>query len=394
MSLNNTPTSERIHIGVFGKRNSGKSSLVNAITGQKLSIVSEIKGTTTDPVLKTMELLPLGPVVIIDTAGIDDEGDLGNERVKKSYQILNKTDIAVVVIDGLKIDNENQLLIEKINSKEIPYIIVHNKCDTFDCNDIQLKENEICVSSLTGENINELKDLFSKVYKNTENERRIISDIIKPSDFVILVVPIDKAAPKGRLILPQQQTIRDILDTNANAIVIKETELKNTLDSLNKKPSIVVCDSQIFEKVSNELPEDIRLTSFSILMARYKGNLEQSVEGVNALNTLNNGDKILISEGCSHHRQCGDIGTVKLPKWIKEYTNKDFVYEFTSGIEFPEDLTPYKLVIHCGGCMLNEKEMKYRYRQASEQNIPITNYGILIADINGILKRSLKPFKR
>lgn len=392
MSLNDSPTAERIHIGIFGKRNAGKSSVMNAITGQEIAIVSNIKGTTTDPVYKTMELLPLGPVVIIDTPGLDDDSDLGNARVQKAYQILNKTDIAIIVIDAtVGISNEDDSIIERIKEKQIPYLIVYNKVDllTQDC---VTTENEISVSTTANTTINELKEMLCKRYPTKENDRRIIGDLLDPSDFVILVVPIDKAAPKGRLILPQQQTIRDILDSNATAIVVKEYELKETLENLNKKPKIVITDSQVFAKVNADTPNDILLTSFSILFARYKGDLKTVVQGAKVIDSLKDGDKILISEGCTHHRQCDDIGTVKLPRFIKNYTKKEFQFEFTSGMGFPDDLSQYKLIIHCGGCMLNEREMKYRIACANDLSIPITNYGILIAYMQGILKRSVKPF--
>lgn len=392
MSLNDSPTAERIHIGIFGKRNAGKSSVMNAITGQEIAIVSNIKGTTTDPVYKTMELLPLGPVVIIDTPGLDDDSDLGNARVQKAYQILNKTDIAIIVIDAtVGISNEDDSIIERIKEKQIPYLIVYNKVDllTQDC---VTTENEISVSTTAKTNINELKEMLCKRYPTKENDRRIIGDLLDPSDFVILIVPIDKAAPKGRLILPQQQTIRDILDSNATAIVVKEYELKETLENLNKKPKIVITDSQVFAKVNADTPNDILLTSFSILFARYKGDLKTVVQGAKVIDSLKDGDKILISEGCTHHRQCDDIGTVKLPRFIKNYTKKEFQFEFTSGMGFPDDLSQYKLIIHCGGCMLNEREMKYRIACANDLSIPITNYGILIAYMQGILKRSVKPF--
>lgn len=392
MSLNDSPTAERIHIGIFGKRNAGKSSVMNAITGQEIAIVSNIKGTTTDPVYKTMELLPLGPVVIIDTPGLDDDSDLGNARVQKAYQILNKTDIAIIVIDAtVGISNEDDSIIERIKEKQIPYLIVYNKVDllTQDC---VTTENEISVSTTAKTNINELKEMLCKRYPTKVNDQRIIGDLLDPSDFVVLVVPIDKAAPKGRLILPQQQTIRDILDSNATAIVVKEYELKETLENLNKKPKIVITDSQVFAKVNADTPNDILLTSFSILFARYKGDLKTVVQGAKVIDSLKDGDKILISEGCTHHRQCDDIGTVKLPRFIKNYTKKEFQFEFTSGMGFPDDLSQYKLVIHCGGCMLNEREMKYRIACANDLSIPITNYGILIAYMQGILNRSVKPF--
>lgn len=392
MSMNATPSSDRIHIAFFGKRNVGKSSVVNAVTSQNLAIVSDIMGTTTDPVIKAMELLPLGPVVIIDTPGIDDEGTLGELRVKRTYHILNKTDIAVLVIDSTQgLMSEDILLLEKFKAKNIPYIIVHNKLDIYE-NNTECPENEISVSAKTGENINELRELIGRLAKPVKNNKRIVGNLLKPNDMVILVVPIDSAAPKGRLILPQQQTIRDILEANAVAVVVKETELLQTLKSLAVKPKMVITDSQAFGKVSTDTPKGILLTSFSILFANYKGNLKTAVEGVTALERLNDGDTVLISEGCTHHRQCDDIGSVKLPKWICEYTGKKLNFEYTSGTGFPDELSKYSLIVHCGGCMLNEREMQYRIKCAVDENIPITNYGILIAYVHGILKRSLEIF--
>lgn len=392
MSLNATPTGERIHIGIFGCRNAGKSSLINAITGQELAIVSDVRGTTTDPVSKTMELLPLGPVVIIDTPGIDDEGELGMLRVKKAHGVLNKTDIALLVIDGDTPKQEDLSLLDAIKAKNIPYAVAYNKCDGFAYTEKTYAENEIAVSARDKTNINELRELLARVYRADGEERRLVGDLLKENDTVVLVVPIDKAAPKGRLILPQQQAIRDILDANARALVTKENALVSTLDMLKEKPRMVVCDSQVFGRVSKETPKDIPLTSFSILMARYKGILAQSVCGVTAMERLKDGDKVLISEGCTHHRQCGDIGTVKLPAWITEHTKKTLDFQFTSGTEFPEDLSPYALIVHCGGCMLGEREMRYRMRVSEEQGIPMTNYGILIAYVHGILHRSVEPF--
>lgn len=399
MGLNSTPSSERVHIGIFGKRNAGKSSVINAITNQSLAIVSDIKGTTTDPVSKAMELLPLGPVMIIDTPGLDDVGELGKMRIQKSYQVLNKSDIGILVVDGtLGQTDEDKALINKFKEKNIPYIVVMNKLDlvreqqNIDENEINSKSNTIWVSSTTKENIYELKEMIAKQAPTDEPKFKIVGDLLNPSDFVVLVVPIDKAAPKGRLILPQQQTIRDILEANANAIVVKENELKNTLKNLGKKPKLVITDSQVFSKVSTDTPKDILLTSFSILFARYKGDLKETVKGVKTLENLKDNDTILISEGCTHHRQCDDIGTVKIPKWITKYTNKKINFEFTSGTEFPYDLSKYKMIIHCGGCTLNEREMKYRVKCAQDQNIPFTNYGILIAYTQGILKRTLEPF--
>lgn len=399
MSLNATPSSERVHIGIFGKRNAGKSSLINAITGQNLAIVSEAKGTTTDPVYKAMELLPLGPVMIIDTPGIDDEGVLGSLRIQKAYQVLNKTDIALVIIDAAVGPSAEDLrLIKRINAKKIPLLIVINKCETINedkktAYQALLPNGKLLfVSAEQKLNIFELKEAIAQTVPADENKAQIVADLLSPSDFVVLVVPIDSAAPKGRLILPQQQTIRDILKADAAAIVVKENELTNTLQNLGKRPKLVITDSQVFKKVAAETPADILLTSFSILVARYKGNLQTSVQGVTALESLEDGDKILVGEGCTHHRQCDDIGTVKLPRWIKEYTGKNPEFIFTSGTEFPLDLSPYKMIIHCGACMLNEREMQYRIKCAVDQNIPFTNYGITIAYINGILKRTVEPF--
>lgn len=399
MSLNATPSSERVHIGIFGKRNAGKSSLINAITGQNLAIVSEAKGTTTDPVYKAMELLPMGPVMIIDTPGIDDEGVLGNLRIQKAYQVLNKTDIALVIIDAAVGPSAEDLrLIKRINAKKIPLLIVINKCETINedkktAYQALLSNGKLLfVSAEQKLNIFELKEAIAQTVPADENKAQIVADLLSPSDFVVLVVPIDSAAPKGRLILPQQQTIRDILEADAAAIVVKENELTNTLQNLGKRPKLVITDSQVFKKVAAETPADILLTSFSILFARYKGNLQTSVQGVTALESLEDGDKILIGEGCTHHRQCDDICTVKLPRWIKEYTGKNPEFIFTSGTEFPLDLSPYKMIIHCGACMLNEREMQYRIKCAADQNIPFTNYGITIAYINGILKRTVEPF--
>ncbi len=389
MSLNNTPSANRVHIGIFGKRNAGKSSVMNALTNQNIAIVSDVKGTTTDPVMKAMELLPLGPVVMIDTPGIDDEGELGALRVKKSYQMLNKTDVAVVVIDGREESAEDKLLIEKIIAKNIPYVIFHNKSDTFTAS---CTEGHLCGSALQNIGIDELKKAIVSLANDESEDKKIVADLIEPFDIVVLVVPIDAAAPKGRLILPQQQTIRDILDAGAISVVVKDTELEEALGKLGTKPKLVITDSQAFGKVSAIVPNDIQLTSFSILFARYKGSLETAVKGAAAIEQLNDGDKILISEGCTHHRQCGDIGTVKLPNLLKKYTDKSLDFQFTSGTEFPDDLSEYKLIIHCGGCMLNEREVKYRYLCAAEQGVPITNYGTAIAYMNGILRRSVEPF--
>ena len=391
MGLNDTPKSDRIHIGIFGKRNAGKSSIINAITSQNLAVVSKVKGTTTDPVQKAMELLPLGPVMIIDTPGIDDEGELGKMRVEKSYQVLNKTDIALLVVDGNEgLTQCDKDLIEEIKKRKLPYLIILNKSDEV-CNRYNI-ENSIWVSAETKENIWELKERISKLVPNDNMTLKIVGDLLDPEDIVVLVVPIDSAAPKGRLILPQQQTIRDVLEAGAISVVTRDTELPQTLKSLGKKPKIVVTDSQAFGKVKNDVPEDILLTSFSILFARYKGDLAEQIKAVKAIDSLKDGDYVLISEGCSHHRQCDDIGTVKIPRWLKEHSGKKINYEFSSGTEFPRDLSKYKAVIHCGGCTLNEKEMKHRIAVAKEQNVPITNYGIFIAYTQGILKRSLQAF--
>lgn len=401
MSLNATPSSNRIHIGIFGKRNAGKSSIINAVTGQNLAIVSEIKGTTTDPVLKAMELLPLGPVVVIDTPGLDDEGTLGALRIQKAYQILNKTDIAVLIVDGsIGMTKEDFGILDQIQKKQIPYVIVFNKADlipedlqgaTFGVPGVS-DDHVIAVSTSTGQNIYELKELIARQAPKEDSSKRIVGDLIQPLDFIVLVVPIDSAAPKGRLILPQQQTIRDVLEADAAAIVVKEVELKETLESLGKKPALVITDSQAFEKVSAEVPREIPLTSFSILFARYKGNLETVIKGAKAIDKLNDNDTVLISEGCTHHRQCDDIGTVKLPRWIKSYTGKQLNFEFTSGTEFPMDLSKYKAIVHCGGCTLNEREMKYRLKCAADQGISVTNYGIAIAHMQGILDRCIEIF--
>lgn len=401
MSLNNTPSAERVHIGIFGRRNAGKSSVINALTGQSLAIVSDVKGTTTDPVLKAMELLPLGPVVMIDTPGLDDEGELGALRIQKAYQVLNKTDIAVLVVDGtIGMTGEDCAILDRIKGKQIPYVVVMNKADliedrTFSAQNIPASlssDHVIWVSAADKTNIHELKELIAALAPTEDNKLRIVGDLIHPSDFVVLVVPIDKAAPKGRLILPQQQTLRDILEADATAIVVKEHELRETLDSLGKKPSLVITDSQVFAKVSADTPRDIPLTSFSILFARYKGNLKTVVNGARTLDTLEDGDTILISEGCTHHRQCDDIGTVKLPRWIQNHTGKHLNFEFTSGTEFPLELGKYKLIVHCGGCTLNEREMKYRIKCAEDAGIPMTNYGTAIAYMQGILERSIEIF--
>ena len=392
MGLNESVSAERTHIGFFGLRNAGKSSLVNAITNQELSVVSDVLGTTTDPVRKAMELLPIGPVVIIDTPGLDDIGELGEARVKKARQVLNTVDVAILVHDaGAEICALEDELIALFKSKGVPYIIAHNKLDTIKFNGDLERNNEIWVSAKDKINIERLKEKIGTLQGSAE-ERYIVSDLISPNDTVVLVIPIDKAAPKGRLILPQQQTIRDILDAGAKVVVCRDTELRDTLDSLKDAPRLVITDSQAFGKVSKLVPREIPLTSFSILFARYKGNLLGAVKGAATLDRLNDGDKILISEGCTHHRQCGDIGTVKLPMWIEGYTGKKLSFEFTSGRDFPEDITDYALVVHCGGCMLTEREMQYRVRQAEDAGIPMTNYGMVIAHVHGILRRSLEPF--
>lgn len=403
MGLNDTPSGNRIHIGFFGRRNAGKSSLVNAVTGQDIAVVSETKGTTTDPVYKAMELLPLGPVMIIDTPGMDDEGQLGALRVKKAKQVLNKADIAVLVVDGTEgMKQADTELVALFQEKNVPYLIVFNKTDMGIRKEILKAAEEtlqamqsglgniIDVSAATKQNIHELKERLAHLVKADESRFQIVADLIHPMDFIVLVVPVDGAAPKGRLILPQQQVIRDILEAGAQSIVVRDTELKAALEKLGQKPYMVITDSQAFKQVAADTPEDVFLTSFSILMARWKGFLETSVKGVLTLDSIQDGDKILIAEGCTHHRQCEDIGTVKLPKWIREYTGKEPEFVFCSGTEFPEDLLKYRLVVHCGGCMLNEREVRYRMKCAVDQKVPFTNYGITIAYINGILKRSVK----
>jgi len=394
MGLNDTVSAERIHIGFFGMRNAGKSSLVNAITGQQLSVVSDVKGTTTDPVKKAMELLPLGPVVMIDTPGLDDEGDLGSLRVKKAKQVLASTDIAVLVVDGTvgmqPLDKE---LVEEFENRKIPYVVVYNKADLTKTDTTAIKEYGICVSSVTGQGIQELKDRLGSFAASVKKEKVLVSDLIEAGDIVVLVTPIDESAPKGRLILPQQLVIRDILDKHGIVVTCQDTELSQTLKNLAKKPQMVITDSQVFGRVSKDVPKGIPLTSFSILMARYKGDLLTLVQGAAALSGVKDGDKVLISEGCTHHRQCNDIGTVKMPNWIREFTGVEPEFEFTSGVEFPEDLSNYSLIVHCGGCTLNEVEMQNRIRRATEVGVPIVNYGIAIAHMNGILKRSVEMFE-
>jgi [FeFe] hydrogenase H-cluster maturation GTPase HydF len=391
MGLNDTPSGNRTHIGFFGIRNAGKSSVVNAVTAQDIAVVSDVRGTTTDPVYKSMELLPLGPVMIIDTPGYDDEGTLGEMRVRKARQVLNKTDIAVLVVDARKglggIDRELQ---ELFKEKGIPSLTVWNKSDLLETHP-EPSENEIYVSAETKDGIYELKEKLAHLVPS-EEDRHLVADLIRPGNLVVLVIPIDKAAPKGRLILPEQAMIRDVLDAGAVSVVTQETNLAETLKHLNQKPALVITDSQAFGLVSKVTPEDVPLTSFSILMARFKGTLEQAVRGVAAIANLKDGDTVLISEGCTHHRQCNDIGTVKIPNWLRQFMGKDFVLETSSGTGFPDDLTKYAAIIHCGGCMLNEREMVYRYHCAEDQGVPITNYGTFIAYTHGILKRSLGIF--
>lgn len=414
MGMNNTPSGERIHIGFFGRRNAGKSSLVNAVTGQELAVVSEQKGTTTDPVYKAMELLPLGPVMIIDTPGFDDEGSLGELRVKKTKQVLNKTDVAVLVIDAVEgMSPCDEELTALFAQKKIPYIVAVNKADLLEEHELQEEKKKlsaeqltdasaqqmnggesavITVSALNKQGIYELKETIGRLAVSEENEKRLVGDLVNPGDFIVLVVPIDSAAPKGRLILPQQQTIRDLLEAGAASIVVRESELEETLKRLGQRPAMVITDSQAFEEVSQIVPKDILLTSFSILMARYKGLLDTAVQGVTAIDKLKDGDRVLISEGCTHHRQCDDIGTVKIPRWLRQHTGKELVIETSSGTGFPEDLSPYALIIHCGGCMLNEREVRYRMQCAVDAGVPITNYGIVIAYMKGILERSIELF--
>lgn len=400
MGMNQTPSSERVHIGLFGKRNAGKSSVINAVTNQDIAIVSAVRGTTTDPVYKSMELLPLGPVMLIDTPGLDDKGELGALRVQKGLDVLRKTDIALLIVDGTAgMSPEDERMEEELKKRGLPYLVVFNKWDL-----VQEKsageensgaepedERHIRVSARTGEGIQELKERLARMVP-AGKEKRLVGDLLEPQDLVVLVVPIDKAAPKGRLILPQQQTIRDVLESGAVSVVVREKELKETLKKLGTKPKLVITDSQVFGLVDRDTPEDILLTSFSILFVRYKGNLAQAVRGAGALESLRDGDKILISEGCTHHRQCDDIGTVKLPRWIENYTGKKPEFVFTSGTGFERNLKEYHMIVHCGGCMLNEQEMQYRLKMAENQGVPMTNYGILIAYMKGILERSLQPF--
>ena len=395
MSLNNTPSSERIQIGFFGKTNAGKSSLINAITGQEVSLVSEVKGTTTDPVKKTMEMLPLGPVTFIDTPGLDDDSQLGQMRQKRTLEILKQIHMAVIVVDATtEITDVEETLVEQLKQEQIPYLYVYNKKDLLQ--DVKKAEEKdrtetiVYVSTRTKENIEVLKEKIASM-KVEKEEKKLVADLLEPGDHVLLVIPIDKAAPKGRLILPQQQTIRDILDAGCTLSICQVENVKSTLNMLEKTPKLVITDSQVFGKVKDLVPKEIKLTSFSILFARYKGDLEGNVKGAHIIENLKDGDKVLISEGCTHHRQCGDIGTQKLPNWILKHTGKKVQFEFTSGGTFPEDLSNYKLIIHCGACMLNEKQMQDRIRIAKNQGIPMTNYGIAIAYLNGILGRSIEP---
>lgn len=392
MSLNDMVSAERLHISFFGMRNAGKSSLVNAVTGQQLAVVSEVKGTTTDPVKKTMELLPLGPVVIIDTPGLDDEGELGRLRVQKAMQVLSSTDIAVLVVDAaIGLRELDRSLIACFRERKIPYITVYNKADLV-CERQPLEKHEIYASAVTGENIYALKEKLGAFAKQLQNPKHMVADLLSEGDVVVLVTPIDESAPKGRLILPQQMAVREVLDAHAVAITCQDTELPRTLESLAVRPKMVITDSQAFERVSADTPVDIPLTSFSILMARYKGDLPTLAAGASALSHLKDGDKVLISEGCTHHRQCNDIGTVKMPAWIERFCKAKPKFTFTSGGEFPEDLSPYSLIVHCGGCMLTETAMKHRIETAISAGVPIVNYGIAIAQMHGILKRSVQMF--
>ena len=389
MTMNATPSGNRTHIGIFGRRNAGKSSLINALTGQKLAIVSDIKGTTTDPVSKAMELLPLGPVVMIDTPGLDDEGELGAKRIEKAMQVLRKTDIALLVADAAEgLDESDRALLERIRAMQLPYLVVYNKCDEADC-PVEDAQHSACVSALTGRGIHELKERIAHLTPEG-SEKKLLGDLLSPGDVVVLVVPVDESAPKGRIILPQQQALRDVLDAHATAVVCQDTDLKRTLEGLGAKPRMVVTDSQAFASVSRDTPRDVPLTSFSILMARYKGYLDAALRAMPAVESLADGDTVLIAEGCTHHRQCNDIGTVKIPRWLRAHSGKDISIRTCSGTEFPDDLSGFKLVIHCGGCMLNEREVLYRMREAERQGVPFINYGLLIAHMQGILERAIE----
>lgn len=403
MSMQDTPRGERVHIALFGRRNAGKSSLINFLTGQQISIVSDVAGTTTDPVFKAMELLPIGPVVMIDTPGLDDEGELGMLRIARARAVLEKTDAAIIAADSLHdIGEFEREILAQIKERKIPAILVLSKSDLagpdagLAARAASLKKElhvpVVIASGVTGEGIEDLKQTLIRILPEEDDKFQLVGDLLSPSDIVVLVVPIDKAAPKGRLILPQQQTIRDILEADATAVITKEYELRDTLASLFRKPRLVITDSQVFAKVSADTPKDIPLTSFSILFARYKGDLPVMVRGAGMIDKLNDGDKILIAEGCTHHRQCDDIGTVKLPRWIRQHSGRNIEFEFTSGGTYPADLTPYRMIIHCGACMLNRREMHYRIQNAKKAGIPVTNYGVLIAHMQGILKRVLEPF--
>ncbi len=395
MSMNRTPNGERLHIALFGRRNAGKSSLINAITGQDLAIVSDVPGTTTDPVYKAMELLPLGPVIFVDTPGLDDEGALGAERVKKAKSVLNKTDIALIVADGAQAVRDfslEQTILDITKEKGIPSLVILNKQDEWagSCLDAALP-GDICVSAKTGYHVEELKEMIGRRLPASDPGPRLVGDLLAPGDLVVLVIPIDSSAPKGRLILPQQQVIRDILESGAIAAACRDTELSETLARLGQPPRLVITDSQAFARADRDTPDTVPLTSFSILFSRYKGDLKTQIEGVAAMETLTDGDIILMAEVCTHHRQCEDIGTVKLPRWIREYTGRELIFETASGGEFPEDLSRYKMVVHCGGCTLNAKEMSSRIARAKDQQVPIVNYGTLIAQLKGVLKRSISP---
>ena len=394
MSLQETVSAERVHIGFFGKRNAGKSSLVNAVTGQELAVVSDVLGTTTDPVKKAMEILPLGPVVIIDTPGLDDLGELGEKRVKKAKQILAQTDLAVLVVDGTAgLAPEDEEIIRLFEERKLPYLVAMNKTDLGNAGKPEADDpHALAVSALTGAGVYELKERLGAMAKGLENTRQLLGDLLTPGDLVVLVVPIDESAPKGRLILPQQQTLREVLDNNCMAVVCQDTELSDTLRALGKKPRLVITDSQAFGRVSKDVPADVPLTSFSILFARYKGELAELIRGAEAIGTLKDGDRVLISEGCTHHRQCGDIGTVKMPAWIRAHCGAEPEFSFTSGGEFPEDPSGYALIVHCGGCMLNAQEMKSRMERARKAGVPMVNYGAAIAKMHGILERSVEPF--
>lgn len=389
MTMNATPSGNRTHIGIFGRRNAGKSSLINALTGQKLAIVSDVKGTTTDPVSKAMELLPLGPVVMIDTPGLDDEGELGAKRIEKAMQVLRKTDIALLVADAAEgLDESDRALLDRIRAMQLPYLVVYNKCDEADC-PVEDAQHSVCVSALTGRGIHALKERIAHLTPEG-SEKKLLGDLLSPGDVVVLVVPVDESAPKGRIILPQQQALRDVLDAHATAVVCQDTDLKRTLEGLGAKPRMVVTDSQAFGSVSRDTPRDVPLTSFSILMARYKGYLDAALRAMPAVEGLADGDTVLIAEGCTHHRQCNDIGTVKIPRWLRAHSGKDIAIKTCSGTEFPDDLSPFKLVVHCGGCMLNEREVLYRMREAERQGVPFINYGLLIAHMQGIMERAIE----